>query len=169
MFFFFVLSALAQQPASPASAAPVLVATGENILEQTVALPGALDADRSVVMMAFKRRHQADSELCYPLLSSAAAEVDTVPWELLMLPTAMPGFARGLMRRGLVGSTAAGPRQERKLMVFGDVGEARELLGIPDDEQVQVMVVDRAGQVLWRQAGPCTTQLHTDLRAALRK
>jgi len=153
--------------ASAAAAVQLPPLSGENLVEEQRSLPADLDADRSVVVMAFKKRQQVDTDACYPGVSTAAQAVGAAPWELLMLPTSMPRFARPLMRHGLIRATEEGPRQERKLMVFGDVDASRAALGIGSPDQVQILVVDRQGQVRWRQAGPCTPALLDGLTAAL--
>ena len=142
-------------PASRASGGPVRfpAVSGRNLEGKEYALPRDFEGERNVVVVAFKREQQHDVASWTPALGELARTTPGV--RVYGMPTLkaswriMRGMIDGGMRRG----TPDASEREHTITLYVDTDAFRKALAIPDDRQVHVLLVDRAGTVLWRTAG----------------
>ena len=116
-------------------------------------LPDAFAGVRNVVIVAFRRNHQALVDSWVPWLEDRAA--DDPGLRFYELPTI--GRIWAPVRNVIDGGMAAAIREpvvlQRTLTIYGDVRRLTGPLGIDDRSTVTLLVVDGAGRVQWSGTG----------------
>lgn len=132
---------------------------------RSVVLPAAASAERTVLLLAFRQRHQDDLDAWRPHLAALAApgEVDWVELPYVDVPRLLKGIIRAAMDRSIDDPVT----RDHFAPVWGSPAQVQAGLQITDDEQIVVLVVDRGGEVLWRRTGPPGADGPAALEAAL--
>jgi hypothetical protein len=135
------------------SAAHFPAVTGRSLTGRTFQLPADFEGDLNVVLVAFKRRQQEDVDTWTPFLRALAARhAELRVYELPTLSssyTLMRGFIDGGMRGGIPDSAV----RAATITLYISKGPFKRALVIPNDDQIQVLLVERSGRVHWRAAG----------------
>lgn len=128
--------------------------TGRNLNGRTFELPGDFAGASNVVLIAFKRHQQADVDSWMPHLRTLADRYPDL--RIYELPTLgrgmrlMRAFIDGGMSNGIPDSGV----RAATITLYIDKSPFRAALGIPDEDRIYVVLVDRAGRVQWRAEGP---------------
>jgi hypothetical protein len=71
------------------------------------------------------------------------------------LPTIneMPGLSRMFINEGMRAGIPDQTARERTVTLYLDTAAFRRATAIPDTSQVHILLVDRAGEILWRTTG----------------
>ncbi len=132
-------------------------------------LPDDLRAQRTFIVAAFRREHQALVDEWLPwLIDLEERRPDVAVLELPVLSSAYSParwFIDGGMARG-VGTDAA---RARTITVYTDVGKAVRELGLPGTDTIGVLLVDRSGLILAREHGGFDDEKTLQLIAALER
>lgn len=142
-------------------------------------LPHDLPAHRTLVVMAYRQRHQRDVD-AWIALAVAAGVPPTPRGRDLPLPSAVIEVpflsgawrpARRLIDGGMAQGIADPDVLARTLTAYGSPAVHRRACGLASDGlNVEAMVVTRKGTVLWHTSGPPSTaerDVLDDLRAVL--
>ena len=141
--------------------------TGRSLAGRTFHLPGDFEGERNVVLVAFKRHQQDDVDTWTPHLRPLAAEDPGL--RIYKLPTLgrryllMRGIIDGGMRGGIPDSAA----RAATITLYINKSPFRRALAVPDEDRIHVLLVDRAGTILWRAAGPWSAEVEAGLRKSL--
>ena len=119
-----------------------------------VTLPAAFEGARNVVIVAFKRDHQALVDSWLPWLEAQAAvdlglrfyEVPTIGRIWAPVRTMIDGGMARAIKEPVV--------LQRTLTVYGDVNRLTRPLAVTDTSTIAVFLVDADGSVLWSGSGP---------------
>jgi hypothetical protein len=148
----------------PAQIFPTLRA--QNLEGVEVELPAAFAGERNVVVIAFRREHQALVDSWVPWFERRAATDPGL--RFYEIPTI--GRMWAPVRRFIDGGMAAAIRDpvvlRRTLTVYGNVDRVTVPLGIDDRSTITVLGVDRAGRVRWSGRGGFTEAAAAALEAA---
>ena len=128
---------------------------GANLERRPFVLPRDIERELAIVLVAFQREHQ---DACNTWLPVARAieerNPDVCVYELPVIRR-MSRLSRWMldtaMRRGIPDRYA----REHTITLYLDKPEFRRAVGIDSEDQIEVMLVDRNGRLLWRRAGPC--------------
>jgi len=143
---------------TPPSAAPTAfpAVRGRSLLGSDVELPSGLPAERTLVLVAFRQRHQACVDRW--IARAVAAGVPATPrGTAVPLTTAVvevPALSsrwrpvRGWIDGGMATGIGDPDVLARTITVYTDVGALRRVLGIPDDRDVRAYVVAPDGAIL---------------------
>ncbi len=152
----------------PDSAAHFPAVTGRSLTGRTYHLPADLEGERNILLVAFKRHQQEDVDTWTPYLRPLAARDSTL--RVYELPTIgrsygwMRGFIDGGMRRGIPDSSV----RAATITLYINKTPFRDTLRIANEDHIHVLLVDRAGQILWRADGPYTADAMADLQRRLK-
>jgi hypothetical protein len=148
--------------AALAQALPVI--TTRSLSGLAIELPASPPAERTVLLLGFRRSHQADFELWRTELGPQRhdGEVDWLELPFLDVPGLLEGIIGGAMNRSISDPVV----RDRFAPVWASADPVRDALHIATDQQM-VLVVVRAGEVTLRLDGPPTAQARADLAAAL--
>jgi len=141
---------------------------GRNLEGWEFSLPGDFEGEANLVLIAFRREHQALVDTWMP---PAAALSDTEArfryYELPVLAggySLFRGFIDGGMRSGIDDLGA----RERTITLYLDKGSFRESLELPDEDTIYALVVDPAGNVAAREEGRHTATKWVHIERAVR-
>jgi len=143
--------------------------TGENLDGETVRLPDELSTDYALIVMPFDREQQEAAVEWLPLFQELSADYgDMAYYSLAPLVVNVP--FRSLVTGGL--NLAVREPAVRSAVVIAFVAEADQqqilqALAAEDAGTIQVLLIDRMGQVLWRGVGSYDAALAVELREAL--
>ncbi|GAA1230093.1 hypothetical protein [Oryzihumus leptocrescens] len=127
--------------------------TARDLDGREVALPAGLPGELTVVLVAFRRSHQALVDSWVPWLEARMAmdsRLRVVELPVLALHWA-PG--RAAIDGGMAAAIPDRAVRRRTLTVYTDVRRVTAALGIEDRETITVCLVDRSGRVWWKGSG----------------
>jgi hypothetical protein len=149
----------------PGIAFPHLAA--RNLCGEDVTLPEAFDGERNIVIVAFRREHQALVDSWVPWLEERAQRDPGL--RFFEIPTI--GRLWAPVRNFIDGGMAAAIKDpvvlRRTLTVYGDVDRLARPLRIEDRSTISLFLVDRAGAVQWRGLGAFDPETAASLTAEL--
>lgn len=127
-------------------------------------LPGDLPAARTLVLLAYRQRHQRDVDAWIDLAVSLGVPPTPrgVPRPMATAVIEVPNLSRRWLpaRRFIDGGMAAGIRDPdvlaRTVTAYGDPAGHRAACGLPEDggEALQAVVASPAGEVTFHAVGP---------------
>ncbi len=150
--------------------APVRFPTirAKNLEREKFELPGDFEGERNLCLVAFQRWQQEEVDTWLEWLEGSSLE-DAPGFAYYELPTLNKSsklFERFLdegMRSGIPSRKA----RERTITLWTDKKAFKRALEIPNERTIQVLLVDREGNVLWRTAGRFTEEKGKSLRHAV--
>jgi hypothetical protein len=153
-FTLFALPGALAAPQNQTSPTGVLPPVTAYALDRAkVTLPADFTAPLNLLILSFQRDQQSVVDGWVPVVTPGAPSVQT--WLLPIWPR-----ANGLYRWWLNASlrTSLPPSQPRKYTVPLYVDKARFLpaLQVSSEQEVVLLLTDKAGHVLWRTTGPVT-------------
>ncbi len=131
-------------------------------------LPGDLEGDRNIVVVAFRRRQQELVDGWLPALLELERQLPGL--RVYEVPTISrtwsPArrFIDGGMTRGIPDPGA----RARTLTSYTDVGRVLAALGLKDTETIAIVLVERSGGIAWQGSGRFSEEKLRGLAAALR-
>jgi hypothetical protein len=130
-------------------------------------LPDGLPGERNLLAVAFHRRHQSDVDTwAEDFEAFRDAHPDLFTGEV---PTISRRWtpARSFIDGGMAAAIPDPRTRASTMTVYGDVSRVSESLGLPDREQIAVLLCDRQGLISWIRRGPRTEEAAAALRAVL--
>ena len=126
---------------------------GKNLNGRSYSLPVDFGGELNVVLIAFKREQQADVDTWTPMLRRLADTHHRLRvYELPTLPRMLKlvrGFIDGGMRGGIPDTSV----RAATITLYIDKTPFNQALNIYTEDQIHVMLVDRAGVIHWRWIG----------------
>ena len=140
--------------------------TAKRLDHQPVPLPSGLPSERTLVLVAFSRHHQAD--LASWMAGLGLRQGGELPW--VRLPViADPGHEQGraAVEDRLKSRYPSADERARVLPVFTDPAAFVRTVGLGGTERASVLVVNRQGEVLARASGAFDPEKAAALRATV--
>jgi hypothetical protein len=141
--------------------------SGSNLEGRKYQLPDDLEGEINLLFIPFQRWHQEWVDSWVPLAKELQAKVPGLRYyELPTLPRMNPLYRMSLdmgMKMGIPDQAA----REATITLYLDKDAYRKALRIPTENTVVVMLVDRAGTILWRTEGAFDEGRAADLRGFL--
>jgi hypothetical protein len=141
--------------------------TSENLEGRTFTMPRDFGGVRNVVFVAFQREQQQDVDGWVPFVKQALGRHPGNDYYEIPTIKRMIAPMRWLINRGMKGGIDDRSARDRTVTLYIDKAPFKQSLGITDENAIQVLVVDRAGQVLWRTTGAYSVERAKGLEAAL--
>jgi len=147
---------------------PEIVA--ENLERRKLDLPSAFAGERNIVILAYRREQQRDVDTWFPYLSTLASERrDVGYYELPVLSGVwrpLDWWIDGGMRSGIPDVA----QRSRTITLYTDKSAFRRAVGVPDrDEDIDILLVDRGGNILWRGTGRFDAAKAAQIDAVVRR
>lgn len=138
-----------------------------NLNGRTLQLPAEFGGERNIALIAFRRWHQELVDSWFPYLERLLADhLDLRAYEVPMIG-GIYTLARPFIDGGMAAAIPDPAVRERTLTVYTDVGRARAVLGITSTETITLLLVDRRGQIFWRDQGGYSAERAAGLERAL--
>jgi hypothetical protein len=132
-----------------------------------VTLPADFATPLNLLILSFQRDQQPVVDGWLPLVNAGATpRIQT--W-LLPISQRENGVYRWWLNASLRGSQAASQPRHNTVPLYVDKRQFLNSLQVASEQQVVVLLTDRAGRVLWRSAGPLTDGKKADFNNFLTK
>ena len=139
-----------------------------NLERRAFRLPSDFEGERNLVLIAFERDQQENIETWLPEAQRLLREYPKLRfYEMPTIRRGNPLFRTWLdtaMRAGIPDRSA----REQTITLYLDKGEFRQALGLPHEQNIYALLVDRNGNVLWRADGLATPEKIHDLEQMLK-
>lgn len=144
--------------------------TARNLERRAYRLPAELEGKYNVVVIAYRRQQQADVNTWMPFLNALEAQDKRVRWYELPTISGTTGFFMGWMiDRGMRRGIPDIDQRRRTITLYLDKTIFRRALRLPQSNGViHVLLIDKAGRVLYRADGPYTPVAAGALRDRLK-
>lgn len=138
-----------------------------NLVGRRFNLPADFEGGRNLVLMAFRREHQALVDSWLPALRELAAghpdlkiyEVPMLAWYYFwMRPMIDGGMAMAIPERQV---------RETTLTVYTDLSQVTRALAITNTNTITLFLVDSNGTIHWRCEGGYDQRRHAELASVL--
>ncbi len=141
--------------------------SGSNLLRQKKNLPQDFQGKFNLVFIPFQRWHQAEVDSW----SGLAEQLEQQYQGLLYyeLPTLQSGgpLYKIFLNEGMRAGIPNPKTRERTITLYLDKVDFRAALGMPDEDHIYVLIVDRQGNESFRGRGPHDQAAEASLRQAL--
>jgi len=143
------------------------VVTSANLEGRILTLPAEFAGERNVIFVAFLRRQQDDVDTWVPFVKPLLARTPGTDYYEIPTIKRMIAPMRWMINRGMKGGIDDRAARERTVTLYIDKDPFKRSLAITDEDAIHVLVVDRAGRVLWRTTGAFSTEKGRELERAL--
>jgi ATP10 protein len=127
--------------------------TGSNLLRQKVTLPDDLRGELNILFVAFYQWHQAQVDSWIPLARQFEKSFPGVQFYETPVIQKMNLISKTFINEGMRAGIPNQTTREKTITLYIDKEEFRRALDIPNEENIWVLVLDGAGNVLWRTQG----------------
>jgi len=140
---------------------------GSNLAGREYVLPANFDGEWNVVALAFQMWHQNEVDTWMPLLEQAERRTPLVRAYELPVLRSMNRFSQWMIDQGMRGGIPDPTTRARTITLYLDKEHFRQAMGLPDENHIYVLLVDRDGQVHWQARGPHSPEKAESLLAAI--
>jgi hypothetical protein len=143
------------------------VVSGYNLDREEIEFPRDFGGDLNLVIVPFQQYQQTIVNTWIPFAQQT--ERDTPGFMYYELPTIynLPAFARGFINEGMRAGIPDQTARERTITLYLDKDPFKAALGIQDEDDIHLFLVDRQGEILWRSSGAYTEGKADALREVL--
>ncbi|MDH4213030.1 MAG: mitochondrial ATPase complex subunit ATP10 [Candidatus Thorarchaeota archaeon] len=146
---------------------PHLIA--ENLNQDKLEIPSQLKGKLNVVLVAFQQWHQTLVDSWIPLLTELMEKYSEL--DFYELPTIRK--MNFVYRRFIDGGMRAGIRsvdtRKRTITLYIEKTPFKETLEIENEETIYVFLVDKHGEIFWRNEGAIDQEKSLSLRSTVKK
>lgn len=132
---------------------PVL--TGIDLLGQQRALPAAFAGDLNIIAIGFEREHQTPINSWIPIADSVMADHPKVRFYEVPMIYEMSMITRAWVNNGMRAGVPGDTARERTITVYTDRDTFLKTMNMQTD-RIYVLVLDKAGKIVWKTEGPAT-------------
>ena len=140
---------------------------GSNLSRENFTLPDDIEGEYALLMIAFQQVQQFDINTWLPVARQFAETYDgMVYYELPTIDRLNPAaraFIDGGMRAGIPDPIA----RSITITLYLDKPAFREVLDIPDEDSIVVMLINRDGEIFWRTDGRASEPAVEELESVL--
>ncbi len=138
-----------------------------NLEGQNLELPSGFESDRTIAIVAFQRWHQSLVDSWLPWLKELQTRQPEVQVYEIPVLSSMYMFMRWMIDGGMAAAIPSQEVRARTLTAYTDVGRVVRMLGLSDTSTITVLLVNRAGHILWQGYGSYDSQQAAALEEAL--
>jgi hypothetical protein len=127
--------------------------TGSNLLRSKLRLPEDFEGELNLVFVAFQQWQQDQVDTWLPF--ARQSELTHPQMRYYELPTIrrLNPLARTFINEGMRAGIPDSTARERTITLYVDKDDFRQALQLPREDDIYVLLLDRQGQVIWREEG----------------
>jgi hypothetical protein len=129
------------------------IVRGTNLSGREYILPAGFEGELNIVALAFQMWHQNEVDTWIPLLTQLEQQVTGLRAYELPVIRSMNRLSQWMIDQGMRGGIPDLATRARTITLYIDKEGFRKQLGLPNENHIYVLLVDRGGQVLWRCQG----------------
>ncbi|MFM8319800.1 MAG: hypothetical protein ACKOC5_02710 [Chloroflexota bacterium] len=127
--------------------------SGYNLQRRRIDLPGGLQGQVNLLIVPFQRWQQDLVDTWIPLLTELEQLFPGLAYYELPTIYRMNLLSRTLLNEGMRAGIPNQKARDRTITLYLDTAEFRRSLVIESEATITLLLIDRAGQVLWRTTG----------------
>lgn len=127
--------------------------SGQNLDRQEFEFPRDFAGDLNILFVPFQQRHQLVVNTWVPFAQDVEGAFPGVVYYELPTIDQMPGLSRMFINEGMRAGIPDQTSRERTITLYLNTSDFMRAAGIPDKKNVHTLLVDRAGNILWRTTG----------------
>lgn len=137
--------------------------SGYNLDREEIEFPRDFGGDLNLVIVPFQQYQQTIVNTWIPFAQQT--ERDNPGFMYYELPTIynLPAFARGFINEGMRAGIPDQTARERTITLYIDKDPFKAALGIEDEDDIYLFLVDREGDILWRASDEYTESKASEL------
>lgn len=140
---------------------------GSNLERDKVLLPQDLEGDLNVVLVAFQQWQQNTIDTWLAPLEPLERERSGLKVYELPVIQRMNRLYQMVINEGMRAGIPNRRARQRTITLYLDKTSFRRALGMADEDDIYVLLLDRRGQVLWRTRGRYTAEKAAGLAEAI--
>ena len=129
--------------------------TGTNLKRQKYSLPNDFEGELNLVLVAFLREQQLMVNTWLPTADLLEKIHPELRYYELPTISRLNLFARWFINTGMRSGIKDPKSRQRTITLYLDKKPFRKAMGIPDEENIYIFLVDKQGRIVWRSEGPC--------------
>ena len=126
---------------------------GSNLLRKKVTLPNDLQGELSILFIAFQQWHQAWVDSWVPLARQLEQSFPGVQFYELPVIYKMNFFSQTFLNEGMRAGIPNPTTRQKTITLYLDKPSFRRALGIPHEDTIWILVLDKHGNIVWRTEG----------------
>jgi hypothetical protein len=132
--------------------------SGSNLLRQKITLPGDLQGELNILLIAFYQWHQDFVDTWVPAGRQLEESYAGVRFYEIPVIQKMNVLYQAFINEGMRAGIANPATRQKTITLYLNKGEFLRAVDIPDDKTIWVLVIDRRGNILWRTEGAYTPE-----------
>jgi hypothetical protein len=139
------------------------VVSGYNLMREEFIFPEDFQGEFNLVIIPFQQRQQEDVNTWIPAAQELERRFPNLIYYELPTIYELPALSRTFINEGMRAGIPDQTSRERTVTFYLDKRVFKEALGITTEQNIQIFLVDRAGNILWREEGLFTTAKNQSL------
>lgn len=127
--------------------------SGYNLDRRNFSFPSDFEGDLNLLIVAFKQNHQSTVNTWLPHVQELEREFPGMVYYELPTIKEMSLISRTFINEGMRAGIPDQTARERTVTLYINKERFNAALNIPDEEDIQLFLVDRSGQIIWREKG----------------
>jgi hypothetical protein len=141
---------------------------GSNLAGQDFILPEEIEAKYAVLMIAFKQYQQFDVNTWIPVVRELSEVYDELAYYELPTIDRLNPAARSFIDGGMRGGIPDPVARAATITLYLNKPDFREVLDIENEDSIVVLLIDRTGEIYWREEGLATQAAIESLQTAIK-
>jgi hypothetical protein len=138
-----------------------------NLLRQKRILPQDFQGKINLVFIAFKQWHQIEVDSWIPLAKELEQQYEDLAYYELPIIQSMNSFYKMFINEGMRAGIPNSKIRERTITLYLNKNDFRTALGMPDEDHIYILLIDRQGKEFFRSRGPNNHDAEASLCQAL--
>jgi len=134
------------------------VVSGFNLNRQEFEFPRDFGAELNLVIVPFQRWQQETVNTWVPYLQDVEDEFPNFIYYELPTIYEMPAISRTFINEGMRAGIPDQTARERTVTLYIDKSKFKAALNIDSEEDINLFLVDREGEILWQNTGTYTPE-----------
>jgi ATP10 protein len=141
--------------------------SGSNLLRQKRILPQDFQGKLNLVFIAFQQWHQMEVDSWIPLAKELEQRYEDLAYYELPTIQSMNSLSKMFINEGMRAGIPNPKTRDRTITLYLNKKDFRAALGMPDEDHIYILLIDRQGMEYFRGRGRYTQESEVALRQAL--
>lgn len=143
--------------------------SGSNLNREELEFPRDFAGDLNLLFVPFLQSQQVTVNTWIPFAEELESSQPGLVYYELPTIEARGALSRTFINEGMRAGIPDPKARERTITLYIDLSQFMQAVDIPDRNDVHVLLVNRAGEILWRTTGNYDEAKGTDLQKAIRE
>lgn len=143
--------------------------SGRNLKRHKFVFPEDFPAKYTIVLMAFYRHHQNDIDTWIPFASQMENKYEDLAYVELPVIYKMSPIGQFFLNEGMRAGIPDRNAREKTITLYLDKTEFLGALDIDSQDEIQILLVEEGGKVVWKETGVFSSEKGSALEKILQK